>query len=109
MFQGNVILCSGQDLTMAVLLIDAKVTRVRSLKGLDLLENLVGPNASVSRQAEQYLEGGLGHDARVVRALQGLVSRKVIRDVDKMKWKWKKKRKIQAVCPGSILMVLFQS
>lgn len=79
---------------MAVLLIDAKVTTVRSLRGLDLLENLVGPNVSMSRQAEQYLEGGLGHNARVVRALQGQVSRKVIRDIDKKKWKWKKKREI---------------
>lgn len=39
---------------------DAKVTAGRSLKGPDLPENLAGLNASVSRQAEQYLEAGTG-------------------------------------------------
>lgn len=60
MFQGSVILCSGQDLPIVALLIDAKVTAVRSLKGPDLPENLAGLNASMSRQAEQYIEGGTG-------------------------------------------------
>ena len=60
MFQGSVTLCSGQDLPVVVLLIDAEVMAFRSLKGPDLPEHLVGLNASMSRQAEQYLEAMTG-------------------------------------------------
>lgn len=53
-------LCSGRDLPVAVLPIDAEAAAVGSLQGPDLPENLAGLNAGVSRPAEQYLEGGTG-------------------------------------------------
>lgn len=47
----------GQELTLLVLLIDAKAASVRSLKGPDLLENLVRPNASMTSRLSSAWEG----------------------------------------------------
>lgn len=76
----------GQELTLVVLLIDAKAASVRSLKGLDLLENLVGPNASMSSRLSRAWEGGLGHSAPIVNPIYRIArpgQQKVIRDREK--------------------------